>query len=114
MRATTPLLAVPFRLAAACTAAFLLAATAAAQSATCPEPVERGGTILGRVFNPATKEYVRNAEVRIEGTDLVAYSGDDGSYQFTGVTAGEITLTVTYTGYDRATAKLTLGAGQTA
>src|SRR3954468_13960605 len=29
------------------------------------------GTITGRVFNAATGEYVRNAEVRVQGTSLV-------------------------------------------
>ena len=29
------------------------------------------GSISGRVFNPASKEYVRNAEVRLEGDRLV-------------------------------------------
>ena len=37
------------------------------------------GRITGRIFNPATQQYVRNAEIRVEGTDLVTYSGDDGS-----------------------------------
>ena len=30
------------------------------------------GRIAGRVFNPATQEYVRNAEVSVEGTNLTA------------------------------------------
>ena len=66
------------------------------------------------VFNPATQEYVRNAEVRVDGTNLVTYSGDDGSYVFANVPAGEIGLAVTYTGYEPAAARLTLGAGLTA
>jgi TonB-dependent receptor len=72
------------------------------------------GTLSGRVFNPATGEYVRNAELQIEGTNLVTYSRDDGSYTFTGVPAGELTLTVTYTGYERETARVNVAAGQTA
>ena len=31
------------------------------------------GVVTGRVFNAATKGYVRNAEVRVEGTNVVAY-----------------------------------------
>ena len=38
------------------------------------------GTLSGRVFNPATNEYVRNAEIQVEGTNLTTYSRDDGSY----------------------------------
>jgi iron complex outermembrane receptor protein len=72
------------------------------------------GRIVGRIFNPATQEYVRNAEVAVEGTDVVAFSSDDGSYVLSNVPAGNVTLSVTYTGYDRATAALGVTAGQTA
>jgi iron complex outermembrane recepter protein len=72
------------------------------------------GSIVGRVFNPATQEYVRNAEVSIEGTNLVTYSADDGSYVLSNVPAGDISVSVNYTGYDRATSKVAVGAGQTA
>ncbi len=30
------------------------------------------GTVRGRVFNPVNGEYVRNAEIRLEGTNRVA------------------------------------------
>ena len=36
------------------------------------------GTLSGRVFNPATGEFVRNAEVRVAGTDRLAYTGEGG------------------------------------
>ena len=72
------------------------------------------GTLTGRIFNPATNEYVRNAEIQIEGTSLTAYSRDDGSYVLTNIPAGEITVTVSYTGYQRETARVTVGAGQAA
>lgn len=72
------------------------------------------GSIAGRVFNPATQEYVRNAELAVAGTALVAYSADDGSFTFTGVPAGEVTLTLRYTGYEPASAVLRVGPGATA
>ena len=72
------------------------------------------GRIVGRVFNPATQEYVRNAEVAVEGTNLVTFSGDDGSYALTNVPAGEVNVSVTYTGYDRAVNAVRVAAGQTA
>jgi iron complex outermembrane recepter protein len=71
------------------------------------------GTITGRVYNPATKEYMRNAEVRVAGTDLSAISEDGGAYTLANVPAGDVTLTVSYTGYETAPAKLTIAAGQT-
>jgi len=36
------------------------------------------GTLSGRVFNPATGEFVRNAEVRVAGTDRLTYTGKGG------------------------------------
>ncbi|MES2692699.1 MAG: carboxypeptidase regulatory-like domain-containing protein, partial [Verrucomicrobiota bacterium] len=84
----------------------LLAAPAFAQPAT--------GTISGRIYNPATQEYVRNAEVAIPGTNLVAYSADDGTYLLTGVPAGATSVSVTYTGYETASAQLTVSPGLTA
>ena len=37
------------------------------------------GSIEGRVFNPLTGEYIRNAEVRIDGTDRLVVSEADGT-----------------------------------
>jgi len=71
------------------------------------------GRIAGRIFNPATQEYVRNAEVAVEGTDLITFSGEDGSYQLSRVPAGEVSLAVVYTGYERATARVTVPPGGT-
>src|SRR5215212_1378297 len=46
------------------------------------------GTIQGRVYNPATQQYVRNAEVRLEGTSQVTYTENDGSFTINNVPAG--------------------------
>lgn len=72
------------------------------------------GTIQGRVYNPATKEYVNNAEVRLEGTNQVTYTEQDGSFQLIGVPAGAANVVVNYTGYSQAKDSLTVTAGQTA
>ena len=40
------------------------------------------GSVQGRVYNPGAQEYVRNAEVRLEGTNQVTYTESDGSFQF--------------------------------
>jgi hypothetical protein len=60
------------------------------------------GTVTGRVYNPATQEYIRNAEVRLESLDQVVYTESDGTFKFTGVPAGETAITVSYSGYDTA------------
>src|SRR5688500_7392459 len=57
------------------------------------------GTIVGRVFNPATGEYVRNAEVRLQGSDRLVATESDGSFRFDHVRPGVATVTVAYTGY---------------
>ncbi|WP_414663155.1 TonB-dependent receptor [Horticoccus sp. 23ND18S-11] len=71
------------------------------------------GTITGRVLNPANGEYVRNAQIRVEGTALSASSEDGGLYLITGVPAGPATITVTYTGSQPASAKVNVTAGGT-
>ena len=72
------------------------------------------GTITGRVFNPATRDYVRNAEVRLDGTNQVAYSSNDGSFQFANVAAGPAAITITYTGYNTVKESFTVSPGQVA
>jgi TonB-dependent receptor len=72
------------------------------------------GTIQGRVSNPATGEYTRNAEVRVAGTNLVAYTEADGTFRIPNVPAGEVALTVTYIGYNTVNETFTVSAGQTA
>src|SRR6476660_4333475 len=83
----------------------LLALAASAQSAAT-------GAIAGRVFNAATKEYVRNAEVRVEGTNLVAYTEEAGYYRIVGVPAGQATVAVTYTASQASAATVTVAPGQ--
>src|SRR5260221_96266 len=74
----------------------LLPALGAAQVAST-------GTISGRVYNPASQEYVRNAEVRLQGPDRLVTTESDGSFTLTNVSAGPVTLAVSYTGYNTAT-----------
>ncbi|HUR59899.1 MAG TPA: outer membrane beta-barrel protein [Opitutaceae bacterium] len=86
---------------------FLLLA-AAFLAVTC----HAAGVIRGRVFNPATGEYVKNAEITVQGTNLSAISQDGGSYALSGVPEGTVTLTATFAGYQPAQAIVTVGPGQ--
>jgi iron complex outermembrane recepter protein len=72
------------------------------------------GGIQGRVFNPASQEYVRNAEVRLDGTNQVTYTENDGSFQFRDVAAGPASISVTFTGYNTVKESFTVAPGQTA
>jgi TonB-dependent receptor len=71
------------------------------------------GTVTGRIFNPSSGEYVRNAQVRISGTALAAVSEDGGAFRLTDVPAGDANITVTFTGYRTETAKVRVPAGGT-
>src|SRR5687768_833889 len=71
------------------------------------------GTITGRVFNPASGEYVRNANVRVDGTNLSVTSEDGGLYRISGVAPGNATVVVTYTGYQPTTAIVNVAPGGT-
>jgi len=72
------------------------------------------GVVRGRVLNTATGEYVRNAEIRVEGTAIAVFSEDGGEFRLTGVPAGEVTVVVKYTGLQEARAVATVVAGQAA
>ena len=83
----------------------------AAASSLCAQGT---GAIQGRVYNPATRQYVANAEVRLEGTNVVAYTESDGSFQFANVPAGTVALAVNFTGYNPVKESFTVTSGQTA
>ncbi len=69
------------------------------------------GTVGGRIFNPASREYVRYAQIAVEGTNLTAVSEAGGAYSISGVPAGDVRLRVTFTGYRSETAAVRISAG---
>lgn len=71
------------------------------------------GVITGRVFNPATGEYVRNAKVDVKETGQGTYTGDGGEYRLLAVPAGPATVEVTYTGFLVEPATVEVPAGGT-
>lgn len=98
--------------------AFLLASAAvalqlpiAAQAQTAARPAQAAetGSVRGRVLNAATGKYLSNAEVRVEGTDIVTTTDDDGSFRITGVPAGEVTVVVHYAGLQDTSASVAAG-----
>jgi TonB-dependent receptor len=72
------------------------------------------GSIQGRVYNPTSQEYVRNAEVRLSGSNQVVYTENDGTFTLSNVPAGTATVTITYTGYNTVNETVSVTAGQTA
>jgi iron complex outermembrane recepter protein len=93
-----------WRWALICCAGILSAVGAPAQKS---EP----GVITGRILNPATGEYMANAEVRIAGSDRSVVADAQGNYRIDNLPAGPTTLTVAYTGYrsESATVDVTTG-----
>lgn len=69
------------------------------------------GTIQGRVYNPVAKEYVGNAEVRLDGTTQVVFTENDGAFRFDNVPAGPASITVNFTGYNSANESFTVTPG---
>jgi len=92
----------------------LLVACVSALGAALSAQTAGTGRVTGRIFNPATGEYMRNAEIRLEGSERIAYSEEGGSYQLDNVPAGPATLQVLFSGYQTARATLTVTAGATA
>jgi iron complex outermembrane recepter protein len=88
------------------TLAGLCATVASAQPTTT-------GAITGRVYNPVSHEYLRNVEIRIEGTQLTVASEDGGYYRLNNAPAGDATVVATYTGHETVTTHVTVPAGQT-
>jgi len=72
------------------------------------------GQVSGRVSNLATGEYLRNAQIRIEGTSLTTVAGNGGEYTLRNVPAGEHRIIISYTGLSTATLPVIVDAGQTA
>jgi len=71
------------------------------------------GTISGRVFNAATRQFVRDAEIRVEGTALITSSEAGGYYTLAQVPAGTARITVAFAGYPAVTHPVVVTAGQT-
>ena len=80
-------------------------------AALVPAWAQGTGSIRGRVYNPATQQYVRNAEVRLVGSNQVVATESDGSFTLANVAAGSATITVTYTGYTTVTETVTVTGG---
>ena len=103
---TAHLLPLPIRCLFLTTAALLAALSAPAQT---PSP----GTIEGRVSNPRTGEYIENARVTLEGTDLETFTEVAGFYRLANVPPGPARLQVFYTGLPPYSAAVLVPAGGT-
>jgi TonB-dependent receptor len=69
------------------------------------------GSISGRVYNPTTGQYVRNAEIRLLPGNQSTESETGGVYRIGNIPAGPVQLAVKYSGYSAPTVALTISAG---
>jgi TonB-dependent receptor len=70
-------------------------------------------TITGRVMNQATGDYLKYAQIQIVGSDKSDISEEGGVYTLTNVPAGQVKLSVTYTGLDTQELSVTVPASGT-
>jgi flagellar basal body-associated protein FliL len=62
---------------------------------------QSGITLFGIVHDVESKELLTGVEVRIEGTDLKAYTDFDGTFSFNNLTPGDYKLVTNYISYQR-------------
>jgi iron complex outermembrane receptor protein len=93
---------------------FLCSVVLLAPAVMTASPSSGTGTITGRVFNPASGEYVRNATIVIKETGQQVISGDGGEYRLTGVPTGPVTVLVNYTGHRATPTSVDVASGITA
>ena len=72
------------------------------------------GTIAGRVFHPASGQYVEGARITVAGTSLETFTDNDGTFRLDGVPAGDARVRVFYTGTAPRLEPVRITAGQTA
>jgi len=104
----------PIRSALACAVVLALSASPQlhAQQVDPTAQSQQAGFVRGRVLNTATGEYVRNAEIRVEGSRLSTWSEDGGSYRLSGVPAGRVVLIARYTGMQETRIEAMVTPGQ--
>lgn len=74
--------------------------------------VAGNGSIEGRVFIPASGNYVSNARVTVAAHRLETFTDESGRYRFPRVPAGEAAVRVFYTGFPPETQNVTVVAGR--
>ncbi|MFT3868940.1 MAG: TonB-dependent receptor [Nibricoccus sp.] len=71
------------------------------------------GTVTGRVMNAGTGDYLRNAVVSVEGTNITAVAEAGGNFRLLNVPAGEVKIKAEFAGLDTLEQTVTVTAGGT-
>ena len=94
----------------ACLSAFLLCASLA----SAPAQTTTGTAALtGRIQNEITGQYLNNARVTLKTTGATTFTDDTGTFRFTGLPSGSVTLEAFYSGLDPLQFAVELRAGET-
>jgi iron complex outermembrane receptor protein len=78
----------------------VLAQDSPASSAGRSSASSQTGSITGRVKNAVTDQSLNNARISVVGTEIVEFTGQDGSFRIVGVPSGPREILVEYTGLD--------------
>lgn len=73
----------------------------------------QNSTVSGSVSNTATRASLEGAVVTLSGTSASALTDRAGEFEITRVAPGAYTLEISYTGLDRHTQPIVVGAGRT-
>src|SRR5688572_26340652 len=88
-------------------------AHAADGTGTAASAARSTGNITGRVKNVATGQYLNNARVSVQGTTLLTFTDESGTYRLAGVPNGAAVVEVFYTGLDEQKASVVVSPNRT-
>jgi TonB-dependent receptor len=72
----------------------------------------QSGTIRGKVFDEASNNPLAGANIIIEGTTLGAATDLNGNFVIRSIPAGQMTIVISYIGYERISADITVNANR--
>lgn len=75
------------------------------------------GALIGRVLDPASGQYMPNAQIRVvdaAGDQRSAVTGEGGVFRLSGLAGGEAQVSVSFTGFDTSTQTILVAPQQTA
>lgn len=83
-------------------------------SSPAAETLAATGRISGRVLNAATQEYLRNVELRLEGSSRIVLSEEGGYFHLANVAPGSSRVVASYPGLESVRAVVHVAAGKLA
>jgi len=98
-----------FRALLACSLQLIWSVTLFAQ----PSTGTLTGTLTGTVADASTRQFLNQAEVRVQGTEILALTDNEGFFRLSAVPAGTQTVQVNYLGLEPGQFSVTVAAGQT-